>query len=151
MQGRERFPARPFQPPHPGKAATGHPWGRPHRHTELQVGRTSPLIVVLKPGQPTTEEELLEFLRDRVAKWWLPDQVAFVSELPHTAAGDPQAAFAGTLPRSLFGPVSQTGELPCLLDWGGFGRRQMIRLSRVMDDEVNPAIQSERWLIGNDR
>jgi fatty-acyl-CoA synthase len=45
------------------------------------------LIVVLRPGQSATGEELLGFLADKVAKWWLPDEVAFVSELPHTAAG----------------------------------------------------------------
>jgi len=45
------------------------------------------LIVVLKPGQTATSEELLGFLRDKVAKWWVPDEVAFVSEIPHTAAG----------------------------------------------------------------
>jgi len=30
---------------------------------------------------------LLDFLSGRVAKWWLPDDVAFVEELPHTATG----------------------------------------------------------------
>jgi hypothetical protein len=30
---------------------------------------------------------MLDFLRDRVATWWLPDDVAFVDELPHTATG----------------------------------------------------------------
>jgi fatty-acyl-CoA synthase len=45
------------------------------------------LIVVLKPGQEATGEELIDFLRDKVAKWWLPDDVAFVPELPHTASG----------------------------------------------------------------
>ena len=34
-----------------------------------------------------TREELLEFLAGKVAKWWLPDDVAFVAELPHTATG----------------------------------------------------------------
>jgi acyl-coenzyme A synthetase/AMP-(fatty) acid ligase len=30
---------------------------------------------------------LLDFLRARVAKWWVPDDVVFVDELPHTATG----------------------------------------------------------------
>jgi acyl-CoA synthetase (AMP-forming)/AMP-acid ligase II len=30
---------------------------------------------------------MLAFLRDRVARWWLPDDVVFVDELPHTATG----------------------------------------------------------------
>ncbi|MGO4836769.1 hypothetical protein AB4144_31435, partial [Rhizobiaceae sp. 2RAB30] len=32
-------------------------------------------------------DDILGFLSERVAKWWLPDDVAFVSELPHTATG----------------------------------------------------------------
>ena len=34
-----------------------------------------------------TREDVLEFLAGKVAKWWLPDDVAFVDELPHTATG----------------------------------------------------------------
>jgi fatty-acyl-CoA synthase len=45
------------------------------------------LVVVRKRGCEPTREELLEFLRGKVAKWWLPDDVAFVDELPHTATG----------------------------------------------------------------
>ena len=45
------------------------------------------LIVVLKPGQTVTEAELLSFLDGKVAKWWMPDDVAFVAEIPHTATG----------------------------------------------------------------
>jgi len=45
------------------------------------------LIVVGKPVGAPSREELLDFLRPRVAKWWLPDDVVFVSEIPHTATG----------------------------------------------------------------
>ncbi len=45
------------------------------------------LVVVLKPGQQATKEEILGFMQDKVAKWWLPDDVAFVTEIPHTATG----------------------------------------------------------------
>ncbi|MCY1553116.1 3-methylmercaptopropionyl-CoA ligase [compost metagenome] len=45
------------------------------------------LVVVLKAGRTASKEELLRFLEDRVAKWWLPDDVAYVDELPHTATG----------------------------------------------------------------
>jgi fatty-acyl-CoA synthase len=45
------------------------------------------MIVVLKNGKAPTKEELLEFLAGRVAKWWLPDDIVFVEELPHTATG----------------------------------------------------------------
>jgi fatty-acyl-CoA synthase len=45
------------------------------------------LIVVLKDGQAATKDELLTFLDGKVAKWWMPDDVAFVREIPHTATG----------------------------------------------------------------
>jgi 3-(methylthio)propionyl---CoA ligase len=47
-----------------------------------------PLIVaVLKPGATLTREELLAFFVGKVAKWWMPDDVVFIKELPHTATG----------------------------------------------------------------
>jgi fatty-acyl-CoA synthase len=45
------------------------------------------LIVVPAEGQTPTSKELLDFLAPRIAKWWLPDAVIFVSELPLTATG----------------------------------------------------------------
>ncbi|MCW5622749.1 MAG: fatty-acid--CoA ligase [Burkholderiales bacterium] len=45
------------------------------------------LIVVKKPGAALAREELLQFFQGKVAKWWLPDDVVFVDELPHTATG----------------------------------------------------------------
>lgn len=57
--------------------AAGHPkWGE------------RPLLVVMKtPGAEVTREELLEFYAGKVAKWWIPDDVVFVEEMPHTATG----------------------------------------------------------------
>ncbi len=47
-----------------------------------------PLVVaVKKPGAQVTREELLKFYEGKVAKWWLPDDVTFVDQLPHTATG----------------------------------------------------------------
>jgi fatty-acyl-CoA synthase len=45
------------------------------------------LIVVKKAGQDVTREQLLDFMRDKIAKWWMPDDVVFVDSLPHTATG----------------------------------------------------------------
>jgi acyl-CoA synthetase (AMP-forming)/AMP-acid ligase II len=45
------------------------------------------LLVVRKPGANPSPSEIITFLSDRVAKWWLPDEVHFVDELPHTATG----------------------------------------------------------------
>jgi acyl-CoA synthetase (AMP-forming)/AMP-acid ligase II len=45
------------------------------------------LIVVKKPGADFTGDALREYLAGHVAKWWLPDAVAFVDEIPHTGTG----------------------------------------------------------------
>ncbi|HEY1090679.1 MAG TPA: AMP-binding protein, partial [Burkholderiaceae bacterium] len=45
------------------------------------------LLVVRKPGAQVGADEILAFLKDKVAKWWLPDDVVFVESLPHTATG----------------------------------------------------------------
>jgi len=45
------------------------------------------LLIVLKEGASATKEELLEFVGKSIAKFWLPDDVIFVADLPHTATG----------------------------------------------------------------
>ena len=47
-----------------------------------------PLLIIVRRENRTVERtDLLDYLRDKVAKWWLPDDVVFVDELPHTATG----------------------------------------------------------------
>ena len=71
-------------------AATGHPAiaeaaviGVPHPKWQERPL----LLAVQRPGHTITREELLEYLAGEVAKWWLPNDVVFVDELPHTATG----------------------------------------------------------------
>ncbi len=45
------------------------------------------LVVIKKAGQDVTREDLIAFYEGKVAKWWIPDDVIFVDELPHTATG----------------------------------------------------------------
>lgn len=45
------------------------------------------LIVVLHEGQTATKQDILDFLEPQIAKFWTPDDVIFVSELPHGATG----------------------------------------------------------------
>ncbi|MDQ3260233.1 MAG: 3-(methylthio)propionyl-CoA ligase [Pseudomonadota bacterium] len=45
------------------------------------------LIVVKKPGADVTPDDLLKFFEGKIAKWWMPDDVVFVDQLPHTATG----------------------------------------------------------------
>jgi fatty-acyl-CoA synthase len=45
------------------------------------------LIVVKKQGASLSREDLLKFYEGKVAKWWIPDDVVFIDQLPHTATG----------------------------------------------------------------
>ena len=45
------------------------------------------LVIVLKQDQSATREEILHFMRGKVASWWMPDEVVFVDDIPHTATG----------------------------------------------------------------
>jgi fatty-acyl-CoA synthase len=45
------------------------------------------LVVVPKPGTSPTREGLLAHYEGKIAKWWMPDDVVFVDEIPHTATG----------------------------------------------------------------
>jgi 3-(methylthio)propionyl---CoA ligase len=70
--------------------AAGHPAvaeaaviGVPH----LKWDERPLLVVVKKKDAALSREDLLDFMRDKVAKWWLPDDVVFVDAIPHTATG----------------------------------------------------------------
>jgi len=43
--------------------------------------------VVLKEGEKVSKEDLIEFLAPQFAKWWLPDEVIFMDEIPKTSVG----------------------------------------------------------------
>ncbi len=45
------------------------------------------LLVILKQGESIDREEMLAWFDGKVAKWWIPGDVVFVDELPHTATG----------------------------------------------------------------
>ena len=45
------------------------------------------LVVVAKDGHSPKTNEVLDFLKPRIAKWWMPDDVQVVKEIPHTATG----------------------------------------------------------------
>jgi fatty-acyl-CoA synthase len=70
--------------------AVGHPKvaeaaviGVPHpKWTERPL-----LIVALKAGQSAEPAEILDYMRGKIADWWLPEAVVFVEEIPHTATG----------------------------------------------------------------
>jgi fatty-acyl-CoA synthase len=45
------------------------------------------LLVVRRDGSELTRDTLLLWLEKRVARWWLPEEVLFIDEIPHTATG----------------------------------------------------------------
>jgi acyl-CoA synthetase (AMP-forming)/AMP-acid ligase II len=67
------------------------------------VWQERPLLIVQpKPGRTPSKQSILDFLSDKVAKWWMPDDVVFVDSLPHTATGkllktELRAAYRGHL------------------------------------------------------
>ena len=71
-------------------AAVGHPGvaeacviGVPHPKWDER-----PLLLVMRTAPDSVDKDgILEYLAGKVAKWWLPDDVLFVEELPHTATG----------------------------------------------------------------
>jgi 3-(methylthio)propionyl---CoA ligase len=45
------------------------------------------LILVMQEGKEVDRDSIMGFLKDKVAKWWLPDDIVTIDELPHTATG----------------------------------------------------------------
>jgi fatty-acyl-CoA synthase len=45
------------------------------------------LVIVLKKDQAATRDDILRFMQGKIASWWMPDEVVFVDEIPHTATG----------------------------------------------------------------
>jgi fatty-acyl-CoA synthase len=45
------------------------------------------LIIIKREGADVSKEDILEFMTGKIAKWWMPDDVAFIDEIPHTATG----------------------------------------------------------------
>ncbi len=45
------------------------------------------LVIVLKQGESASRDDILAFMRGKIANWWMPDDVVFVKDIPHTATG----------------------------------------------------------------
>jgi fatty-acyl-CoA synthase len=45
------------------------------------------LICIKKEGATVTKDDVLNYLTGKIAKWWMPDDVVFVKDIPHTATG----------------------------------------------------------------
>ena len=45
------------------------------------------LVIVLKDGKSANRQAILDYMQGKIAKWWMPDDVQFINEIPHTATG----------------------------------------------------------------
>ena len=78
--------------------------GGGHRRPRREVGRAAVRVRRgSSPARSSTPTAVREFLAGRVAKWWLPDRVEFIDEVPKTSVGkfdkkDLRARFAGEQP-----------------------------------------------------
>src|SRR6266702_337338 len=62
----------------------------PRRISRGRAARSSMRSVFSTPAtspRSTDKAEILAFLEGKIAKWWMPDDVVFVDEIPHTATG----------------------------------------------------------------
>jgi len=71
-------------------AAVGHPdiaEAAAIAVADAKWGERPLLVAVVRDGCELTADAVLAWLEDKVARWWLPERVLFVTELPHTATG----------------------------------------------------------------
>ena len=68
--------------------------GHPKAELAAVIGAAHPkwderpvLIIKLKPGETEDKQEHLDFLVGKIAKWWMPDDVVFVDDIPLGATG----------------------------------------------------------------
>ena len=112
QQGRHQVGRRVDQLDRPGEhrdGASGGGGGGVHRRARIRSGTSGRCSSSCKrPGRDVTREEMLAFYEGKVAKWWIPDDVVFVDELPHTATGKLQKnSAARAVPRSRAADASQ--------------------------------------------
>ena len=68
--------------------------GHPRVELAAVIGAAHPkwderpvLVIKLKPGETRNKQEHLDFLQGKIAKWWMPDDVVFVDDIPLGATG----------------------------------------------------------------
>ena len=50
-------------------------------------GTSGRCCLVMKKGEDAPKEDILGFLQGKIANWWMPDDVVFVDDIPHSATG----------------------------------------------------------------
>ena len=59
----------------------------PGMASAISVSQAAALVITPRPDQKPEPEELIELLAQRFPRWMLPDDVAIIAEMPHTATG----------------------------------------------------------------
>lgn len=67
------------------------------------------LIVVPREGASPDKDDILKYMDGKIAKWWMPDDVAFVEEIPHTATGKIQKLSLREQFKDYVLPTAKTG------------------------------------------
>jgi fatty-acyl-CoA synthase len=68
------------------------------------------LVIVMKKGEKASKKEILDFMTGKIAKWWMPDDVAFVDEIPHTATGKIQKTALRDIFKDYVLPTTEAAE-----------------------------------------
>jgi fatty-acyl-CoA synthase len=68
------------------------------------------LVIVMKKGEKASKQEILDFMQGKIAKWWMPDDVAFVDEIPHTATGKIQKMALRNIFKDYVLPTAEAAE-----------------------------------------
>jgi fatty-acyl-CoA synthase len=68
------------------------------------------LVIVMKKGEKASKQEILDFMEGKIAKWWMPDDVAFVDEIPHTATGKIQKMALRNIFKDYVLPTAEAAE-----------------------------------------
>jgi fatty-acyl-CoA synthase len=70
------------------------------------------LVLKLKPGESQNKQEHLDFLQGKIAKWWMPDDVVFVDDIPLGATGKIDKKLEGLSPADGAGLIRWRARAP---------------------------------------
>ena len=73
--------------PYPGQQVAGDETARWHERSATFLSLCAHVFKDHHSGAAPSKEDILSFMEGKIAKWWMPDDVAFVDEIPHTATG----------------------------------------------------------------
>ena len=62
--------------------------------------------VVRRSGSSVSADDLRKFLAEQVARWWVPERIEFIEEIPKTSVGK----FKKSELRKVFAPRSDDGD-----------------------------------------